>query len=264
MDLAPLSLPLKDGDEGEIDPRALADSLLHGPPRSAPADQLIHQPLSPPRRPSSAIGLIASPVAEYPLLPPSDRPVPIPSTTDENQKENVEKKQKRRRSKSPFRLLSPRTSPSASMALLPDEAAALRHSILSLPRSLGGINSTPSLGPDGRPVPGPRSRTGSMGDWEAGALAGLDGFRAETDEWGMIDSRTVEEAMRVGEGPRARMEGSAVADEEGDAVEVIKELPVEFAEARPSLAKRMSWVSVAEVRRRPFHLLSFLDRVLTP
>ena len=86
-----------------------------------------------------------------------------------------ETKKARRRSKSPFRFLSPKASPSASLALLPDELA-LRDAISALPRSLGG---DPPSG-DHRRGMGPRARTGSMGDWEDLVFQQQDGFQSDS------------------------------------------------------------------------------------
>ena len=123
-------------------------------------------PLRPPSRSSSvplemqlrdqSMSLFAVPFFETPAAPP------ITKTT-------------RRRSKSPFRFLSPKTSPSASLALLPDELA-LRDAISALPRSLGG---DPPSG-DHRQGMGPRARTGSMGDWETLVFKEHDGFQSDS------------------------------------------------------------------------------------
>lgn len=80
-----------------------------------------------------------------------------------------------KRNKSPFRFLSPKTSPSASNALLPD-AIALRDAISALPRSLGG---DPPSG-DHRRGMGPRARTGSMGDWEDLVFQAHEDFKSDS------------------------------------------------------------------------------------
>lgn len=187
---APFVLP-SDASGASPSGQSPSPSTLLPPPERTPSDQALksYAPLSP--SPLGAISLrdpsTASRSASFtsiPLQPPSrSSSVPLElQLRDQSMslfavpffETPLPPAPARKRSKSPFRFLSPKTSPAASQALLPDELA-LRDAIAALPRSLGG---DPPSG-DHRRGMGPRARTGSMGDWEDLVFQAHDGFKTD-------------------------------------------------------------------------------------